>query len=379
VGTIKKIKVCHLASGDLWAGAEVQLTALLTALSKYDELELSAILYNSGLLAERLKAIGIPVRIIEEKDNNPFKLLRKTKRILATQHFHLLHTHRYKENFLGSLAARMIGMKHVVCTVHGMPEPFRGLKNIKSSFYSFLDRQISRFLLEKIIAVSEDIRNTLSKKISEEKLITVHNGIDLNRLQLTRNRLEVRKSLVLSDDLFVIGSVGRMMPVKGYKYLLEAFKIMLEKRSALRLVLVGDGPERGPLEEYAKQLEISKYIIFVGFQPDVAEVINIMDIFVLSSLHEGISISLLESLALGVPVVVTDVGGNPEVVEEGRHGYFVPPRNPQELARTCMELLGDTEKRRIFGEKGKMHIRQNFSKEAMAKKTRRIYIDLLNQ
>lgn len=379
MGTIKKIKICHLASGDLWAGAEVMLASLVKALKQYDFLEVSAILCNRGILEENLKAMDVPIRVISEAENNPLQLLIKIRNQLAAEKPTILHTHRYKENFLGALAARMSGVRHIVCTVHGMAEPFRGLKNVKSSIYNFLNLQVQRFLLEKVITVSNDIRRTLTKKIKPSKLATVHNGIDLDRLKNIRPRNEIRRELSLPDDALVLGSVGRMMPVKGYEYLLRACKLIFEKDSHARLIMVGEGPLRGRLESYAADLGIAGKVIFPGFLPETADIINAMDIFVLSSLHEGISISLLESLALGIPAVVTDVGGNPEVLEDGRHGRLVPPRDSNALVEACLGLANDSEKRLMMGNMGRDYIKANFSKEAMAEKMQRIYLDLIKE
>lgn len=377
MGTLKKIKVCHLASGDLWAGAENMLASLIAGLVGDDSLEVSAILFNEGVLADRLRGLNIPVWIIPENQNNPLQLMMKTRDRLASGSFNILHTHRYKENLIGAFAAKLIGIGHVACTVHGMPEPFHGFDNFKASIYNFLDIQTKRFLMQKIITVSNDIQNTLAGKINPKKLATVHNGIDLDRLKKIQPRDAVRAGLGLPNDALVIGSVGRMMPVKGYEYLLEAVKKMLENEPKVRLVMVGDGPLKAELEDKAKALGIADQVIFTGFVPETIEIINALDIFVLSSLHEGISISLLESLALGIPAVVTNVGGNPEVVEDGVQGKFVSPRNPGALAEACLSLLNDPQKRKDMGDKGRERIRKEFSKEAMAEKIRLIYFDLI--
>lgn len=370
------MKICHLASGDLWAGAEVQLAALLAGLQRYDRLSLSAVLYNSGVLADRLNALGIPVWVLEESKLNPLRLLLKTRQILKREKIEILHTHRYKENFLGALAGKTSRVKHLVRTVHGMSEPFTGYRNLMTRFHHFLDFYVSRFWMEKVITVSRDIEHSLAAKLRRDKLITIHNGIDLERLRGEKNPAELRQSMGIAADDFVVGSVGRLTPIKGYQFLLRAGKIISRNKPNFKLVLVGDGPERQALTRLARELELEQTVIFTGFTPDVAEVISIFDIFVLSSLHEGISISLLEALGLGVPAVVTDVGGNPEVVGDGKTGLLVPPRDENELARACLMLLADKTKREKMGDRGRVLIKQEFSNKQMAERVYRLYQDL---
>ena len=139
---------------------------------------------------------------------------------------------------------------------------------------------------------------------------------------------------------------------------------------------MGDGPERKPLERVADQLGIREQVVFCGFHPQPAEIVAALDVFLLSSLHEGISMSLLEALALGVPVVVTNVGGNPEVVRHGETGLLVPPQDDQALADACGILLDDPELRRQLADRGKSLVQQRFSKEAMAEKVYRVYADM---
>ena len=373
------MNVCHLASGDLWAGAEVQLATLLAELARDDRLRLSAIFYNSGILADRVREIGIPVWVFDERKHNSLRLLHETRKILRQERIDILHTHRYKENILGGVAAKISGVKHLICTVHGMSEPFSGFRRLKASAYGFLNDLVLRLLMDSVVTVSHDIRRKLSRRLKPAKLVTIHNGIDLDRLCAGRDPRQVRDALGIGADDPVIGSVGRLTPVKGYPALLRACRLLRERRPNLRLVLVGDGPERKPLERVADQLGIREQVVFCGFHPQPAEIVAALDVFVLSSLHEGISMSLLEALALGVSVVVTDVGGNPEVVRHGETGLLVPPQDDQALADACGILLDDPELRRQLADKGKSLVQQRFSKEAMAEKVYRLYEDLFDK
>lgn len=377
MGSIKKINVCHLASGDLWAGAEVMLTALVSGLKQYDDLNLSVILYNAGITADRIGEAGVEAVVLDESHLSSVRLLSRTKDLLRQKQIDILHTHRYKENILGGVAARMAGVKRVVRTVHGMPEPYYGLQQLKARLYSSVDLAVCRYRVDLLVTVSDDIRRSLGSKINPGKIVTVHNGVDLNQLTVTTSSRDIRRRLGVDENETLIGSAGRLMPVKGYEYLLKAVQIMGEKQRDVRLLLIGDGPERKSLEQAVANLGLDDRVIFHGFTPDTAELIKAMDIFVLSSLHEGISIALLEAMALGVPVVATAVGGNREVITDGETGLLVPSRDAESLATACLRLMDDAQLRKMLTERGRSLIKQEYTRDVMAGRMHTLYRELV--
>ncbi len=367
------MKVCHLASGDLWAGAEVQLATLISGLVKFDDLQLTVILLNSGVLAERITALNVPVRVFEERTHNSLQLLVKIRRVLREGRFDILHTHRFKENVIGGLAGSFSNVRHHIRTVHGMPEPLTGFRGLKSRAYHALDALIARARVSKSIAVSHDIERSLSARFGADRVVMIHNGIDLSGGRPTTPLSAVRQRMGFDVTHKLIGSVGRLTPIKGYQYLLGAFRQVLERNPKARLVLVGDGPERKNLELLSRKYGLEEKVCFYGFTSGVAEVLGALDLFVLSSLHEGISISLLESLAFGVPIVVTGVGGNPEVVQDGVNGLLVPPCDEPALADAIVSGLDDPDRSGAFVKAGRQIVETEFSREAMAARVHDLY------
>ena len=373
MGTDKKIKVCHLISGDLWAGAEAQITILLSQLAKEKHLENFALIYNRGKLAEELKRLNISFHILEEKENNPVKLFIKTYRWLKHKEVDLVHTHRYKENIIGSLAAKMGGVPHIIRTYHGMPEPFEGFKNIKYKFYIFLDYLISRLLVKKIITASFEIKEKLSQRLGEKKVTSIPNSINLDSLKIKKSPRRVRETLGIDDDCRIIGSAGRLVPIKGYQVFLKAAQLIKQRESKVKFLIVGDGPEKSNLEKLADELKISEDFLFPGYREDILDIINAMDIFVLSSFHEGIPIALLEAMALEKPIVATKVGGIPEVVTDQISGILVEPDDPEKLAQKSLYLLQEREVRKKMGSEAKRKIEESFTAERMAQRVLEIY------
>jgi glycosyltransferase involved in cell wall biosynthesis len=373
------MKVCHLASGDLWAGAEVVTFTLLSILRSFRELELSVIVLNHGELQRRLESLNLPVSTIPESQFNSFQLQRMIRDVLNEQKIDILHTHRYKENVLGSYARKHTQVQRHVVTVHGMPEPFVGMKNAKIQFYHWLDYRAMRRSADRVIAVSDDINRSLTKTLGPGKLITVHNGVPMPDPSILQSRSRMRKRLGIEDGEVVIGSVGRMTSVKAYDVLLKAFHLLAERRGNSRLVLMGDGPLRESLERFARSLGVGDRVTFTGFVPDATSMLPILDIFVLSSLHEGISISLLESQAMGIPAVVTNVGGNSEVVLDGINGLLAEPNQPESIANLCHKLIIDPVLRANYGNAGRVRVAEFFSEKSMGNGVFDVYKEILRE
>ncbi len=370
------IKVCHVAMGDLWAGAEVQLHALMKYLIRLPGFEWSVILFNEGKLADELRKLPISLTVIPEKNHSPITIAYRLAKKFQQDRPDIVHTHKYKDSILGSIVARCLRVPHVVRVVHGMPEPFKGLKNLKMACYTLADRFVTSRFIDKVVAVSSDLEKRLAQSYGADRVVCIHNGIDLEAVHVTTQRSEKRKEWQIDDKAIVIGTVGRLVPVKGHAILLEALRILLGSNHNVKLLLIGDGPLRGHLEAEVKRLGLVHTVIFAGHQEQSYDFINMMDIFVLPSFHEGIPMVLLEALALKRPVVASGVGGIPEVVSHGTSGMLVSPGNDGELAAALRELVQDQAKAAQFGIAGRSQVEQEFGASLMANRTAALYESL---
>ena len=367
------IKVCHVAMGDMWAGAEVQLLALMKYIVRLPGFEWTVVLFNDGKLANELRRLPLSLTIIPEKEYGlvtiAFRLAKQLRRIRPD----IVHTHKYKDSILGSLIARCLRVPYVIRVVHGMPEPFRGLKNLKMAGYTFVDRLVTRWFINKVVAVSSDIEKLLSLIYGKDRVVRIHNGIDLEAVRVTTDRLAMRKEWHIDDDVILIGTAGRLVPVKGHTILLKALHTLSERHPTVRLLLVGDGPLRDSLKSEARRLGLEEKVILAGHQEESYDFIHMMDIFVLPSLHEGIPMVLLEALALERPVVASRVGGIPEVVSNGVSGMLATPGNDAEFAVALQELIQDREVAVALGIAGRHRVEQDFDAALMAKRTATLY------
>lgn len=370
------MKVCHVAMGDLWAGAEVQLLALLTYLVRLHGFEWSVVLFNEGRLAEELRKLPLSLMVISEKHHSPLALASRLAKVFKQFRPDVVHTHKYKDSILASIVARSMQVPHVVRVVHGMPEPFKGLKNVKMAGYTIADRLVTGWMVDKVIAVSSDIEQILIGTYGADRVACIHNGIDLEMVSVTIPRADIRKKWHIDDKAIVIGTVGRLVPVKGHVVLLEAFRILSQSYQNVILLLVGDGPLRVQLESEANRMGLGRSVIFSGHQEHSYDFINMMDFFVLPSLYEGIPMVLLEALALRRPVIATRVGGIPEVVSHGNSGLLVTPTNAGDLAKAMGSLIEDPSKSASFGVAGRLRVESEFSARLMADRTVWLYESL---
>jgi len=373
------MKVCHVAMGDLWAGAEVQLLALMKYLVRLPGFEWSVILFNEGRLADELHALPLSLTVISEQSHGPVAIAYQLAKIFRKVRPDIVHMHKYKDSILGSIVARGMRVPHVVRVIHGMPEPFRGMQSLKMTAYLLVDQCVTRRLIDKVIAVSRDIQGALMQILEADHVVCIHNGIDLETVHIVIQRQEMRRRWHVDDETIVIGTVGRLVPVKGHATLLEALHILRTSELHVKLLLVGDGPLRAQLEADVIRLGLEQAVIFAGHQEKSYDFINMMDIFVLPSLHEGIPMVLLEALALVRPVIASRVGGIPEVVSHGVSGLLVNPADADALATGLLEMMRDPVKAAAFGDAGRRQVEREFDAGRMANRTAVMYRSLVNE
>jgi glycosyltransferase involved in cell wall biosynthesis len=208
-----------------------------------------------------------------------------------------------------------------------------------------------------------------------ELVTVIYNGINVELFSQS-NCLD-REVLGLSNERPVIGTVARLEPTKGIKYLLDAAAIIDKEFPSVYFVIVGDGPEREFLQQYAVRLGIEKKVFFIGFRDDVPSLLRIFDIAVIPSVREGLSIFCLEALAAGCPVVASDVGGLAEIITSQKTGLLVPPKNAKALADALISLLKNRLAAAAFGRKGKEMVEEKFTYKNMVERTMNIYVQVM--
>jgi L-malate glycosyltransferase len=375
------MRVCHIASGDVWAGAEAQVAALLGALRAFPELELSAVLLNRGRLHDELAGLGIPVAVCDESRAGIMRLFLETRRRLREFRPEILHTHGYKENVLGAAAGRASSRPKLVQTYHGIQENLTGWAGARMRLYDRLNSVVGRMAGDGFIGVSSEIAQILRERYPEKDVRCIRNGIDVARVAPSRARNAVRDRIGVAREAFVVGTVGRLMPIKAFDRLIAALAQLLRDRAGLnaRLVIVGDGPLRRELEACAARLGVSRETTFLGARGDVYDLMAAFDVFALPSLHEGVPMVILEAMAIGVPIVASRVGGIPEILEDGRDALLVEAAAPGALAHAIGRLAADPSLRAALARSARHQAEARFSITATAASVVELYRSLFER
>ncbi len=269
------------------------------------------------------------------------------------------------------LAAKMFTTSAVVATIHVLP----GQATLGRDLMEALIEQAWAAMPDHLIAVSRSTKKAWVRRyrVNPAKITVIHNGIDVRRFRPGRPAADVRRELGIPAECRVLGVTGRLHPVKGHTYLLQALPDVVRQHPDVRLVLIGDGNLRAVLEEEVARLCLQEVVHFAGHRSDVADITNVYDIAVLPSLQECMPFAALEAMALGKPVVASRCGGIPELVQDGSTGLMVERRKPGMLAGAILKLLENPSLVRAMGDAGQQRVRAEFSVSEMLEKTFALY------
>ncbi len=299
-----------------------------------------------------------------------FSALAGLVRILKERRVDLLHCHAHKATVYGTMAAAMAGTPVVLTHVHGLGRT-RNLRRKLTNLLLF--RRIQR-----IVCVANSVKEDVLRsnwRLPAEKVIVLENSVDYGRFaNVSVSKADAKQMLGLPFDAFVLGTVGRLAPTKGLSYLIEAFSAVRAQRPSAHLVLLGDGPCRAELEQQASAMSCLDSVHFLGRRGGIEQLMRGMDVFVLSSVAEGMPRAILEAMACGVPCIATKVGGIPEIIDGQDVGRLVPPKDKDALAEAMLSLAEAPAKYLMdCTERARERIRTNFSHDVVAKKLENTY------
>ncbi|MEM6702211.1 MAG: glycosyltransferase [Acidobacteriota bacterium] len=362
-----------------FGGAEVFLQELIGRLDRrrFEPLLLS--LCPPGRMAERVRADGVPVHTFDSAESTSIpELLRsigRLRRFFARERVDLVQSQLYRANVVANVAGRLATRRPVVV-------------NAQHSLYAMTGKSAemmarwARPLADVTVAVSPIVEEYLvrDEKANPKRIRVIDNGVDDERFRPSDDR-PLRSELGLEDDVLLLGAVGRLSEEKGIEHLLDALGRYEEasgSAQAAHLALVGDGPERGALEERVATLELVDRVSFLGVRSDIPELMRSFDVYVLPSLREALPISLLEAMASGACVVASAVGGVPHALEDGVEGLIVEPGDVDALAAALRQCLGDSVRRAGFGTAARARVERDFSLTVATRRYETLYAELLS-
>lgn len=362
------IRILHTIDTTGPGGAETVFVNLVKGLDR-QKYEPTVVIKGPGWVCEELVRNDITPLFINSKGTINFKYLLALVRVIREKKIDLIQSHLLGSNLYCSIAGIICGIP-VVSTFHGFVDI-----NVKERFSS-IKRWIINRGSKKLVFVSNKLKDfyVTQKGYSAGKSITIYNGVDTSVFR-PQSDDSIRKKLGLGPANILVGSVGNIRASKGYNYLLEAAKLVVDQYPQFRFVVAGQGS--GKLYEdlltLRKKLGLEKHFFFLGFESDTARFLNNLDIFVLSSISEGFSISTIEALASGIPVIATRSGGPEEIIINNENGILLDPGNCFDLAQNIVELCFNKLDKDKLVLNGRNHVLGKYSHDQMISGYEMIY------
>jgi len=364
---MKQIHICHVLQSLEPGGLENGVVNVVNGLDHARFRSSICCLNQIGAFAQRIIVPNVRIQAFGRHPGLDIALIGKLVSYFRSTRPDIVHTRNAEAFFYGFLAAKIARVPSIVHSEHGRSFDDRKLRFVFQRWMSvFTDR---------IFAVTDQLRSDLVAHVGlrREDVEVLYNGVDLGKfVQEPRN--DIRRELGLLDTDFVIGSVGRLVSVKNYSLLLHAMQAI--KNDCVRLLLVGDGPERIRLSRQAENLGIAHQVQFLGHRDDVARCLAAMDVFVLPSISEGMSNTLLEAMGAGIPVVASNVGGNPEILRNGREGLLFASNSIEALKSAIDELMSRPEYRNELAVAARRRVQGEFTQSAMISRYEGFYASI---
>jgi len=320
-------------------------------------------LEERGDIAIEAQGKGIKVYCLEKKHGFDYGLIFKLGSLIKKSKANIVHTHNTSALIYGSFAARLAGVPSI------------------NTRHSRRDEKIHSFIwnLNKyVVMVSKDTKDYVMKfnRINKKKAEVVYNGINVDAMGIDYSedfKMKKRKELGLRQDSFILGNIGRLVLDKDQATLIKAFRKLIKRKFNGELVIVGDGPLREKLVKLIEEYGLQQYVKLLGFRDDIPEILSIFDVYVLSSIREGVSLTLLEAMAASKPVIATQVGGNPEVVVEKETGHLVPCGFPERIESAVSRLYVNRDLAEKMAIAGKKRVENMFSLKHMTDGYKSLY------
>ena len=376
------LKVFQVLAGGPWGGGGVVVLALTKHLLEAG-FQVS-VLCLSDEVSRRFANAGAEVVTFRHwrREIHPLRdplAFNEIYHLIKGKQFDVVHTHTSKGGFLGRFAAKLAGIPVIIHTVHGFA--FHEFTNpLAKFFYLQLEKLASHFCDMLISVNNEDRIGAIEAGIVvPNKIVTIINGIDLSQFSPNQDVTALRKKLGFPENCSIVGTVGRLVSQKGYEYLLHAIPEVLRFHPDTFFVFTGDGPLKAEFQAFVDNAGIADRCRFLGFRQDIPQLLNCFDIFVLPSLWEGLSITLLEAMAAGRAIIATNIKGNREVVTHGTNGYLCRPMSSGSIADGIKELMANPELAQQLGRQAFCDANQRFDERLMLKQTMELYLRLLGK
>lgn len=323
---------------------------------------------GGGDLEQELIQNGVIVINLEKKEGIDFKMIIRIIQGIKKHNIELVHTNNFLSSIYMLLPALFFSNVKFIHTDHSL------VRDGKTRRYKVL--KLTSYLFDHFIVVSEQLKKTISHtcKINEDRIDVIDNGVNTQKfIPDNEMRKKIRKELNIKNDIFILGTVSRLAPVKNHIMLLKAVKIVVEQGHPLHLVIIGDGPEQNSINKSIIKLGLEKTVHTLGAKEEVVNYLQAFDAYALPSISEGMSISLLEAMSCSLPALVTRTGGNIDLVKNNINGLLVEVDDYEAFANATINLIDDKEKRLKLGHKSRDIVIEQYSLKQMVNNYISIY------
>jgi glycosyltransferase involved in cell wall biosynthesis len=367
---VPKINVLEIIETGGIGGAEMVLYNTVQLLDR-ERFTVRVLIVGRGILIDRLRQQGVPVDVFEFKKSYNLEFLTTVRSLVASHEIDIVHTHMSRMNMYGYLGTVSTPARNIM-TVHGLSE-FSGLR---ARLYYTLFGNFSG----KVVAVSTNLAREFVRRtwVRRKQVVSIPNGVDLNRFAGDVDRTRVRERFGIDPDARIILAVGNIRRIKGYEFLFEVFDRIAEKDRRLVLLICGND-----MFHYKKKLlpllrsnELARRVVFADFVEDIESVYKAADIYVLTSLTEGFSLTTIEAMATGLPVVTTDCVGPRDIINNGVDGVIVAERDAELFGTALLDILNDPERARALGRAAKEKAAAKFSAQRSVHRLEEVFASL---
>lgn len=372
---MKKLKVMQFICSTGFYGAERWVLALTKNLDRNKFTSELVITIEGDAevpeVAEHFKQSHGRVHSIKMKNRFDLSTVSSLAKLMKDEQVDIIHTHGYKSDIIGLLAARKAGVK-IVMTPHG----FSTQIDLKLKTFMWLGCQSFRFA-DRVVPLSSQLMKDVRRYgVKEERLTYVQNGVDLSEIEEQRVKESNPLRQGAQSEEVRIGFVGQMIARKQIEHILDVFQIVAGTNKNIKLYLLGDGDKRAELEAYARTLNVAEQIEFLGFRDDRIEWLHSFDLFVMSSVLEGIPRCLMEAMAMGVPVAAYDIAGIDQLITHKETGYLATLNDKEELAKHWKTLINDKEESSRISDNALEFVNRNYSANRMAQEYSQVFSEL---